>query len=227
MTELIFSLNSMVLNSVVGQQFQILRNEAGAIDVQNMSAEGKGKVRYCGAWAIANERHQCKEYFKSNIHSSDPVVRKKAKEAYAKKELLEQLIWSSGTAKEESKYQDTLNVTLSWTYEKGRLVHITDHMFEWSLELEQGRVNLLYSQVWQQTKDLVSITLARMLDNQQLKDKWKALFSQQETENSDKCDTDLIVQLYKDVITRYVKMGVGEFLGDFRRDFKLQKTVAH
>lgn len=230
LTELIYNLNSIVLKSVVGQQFPTLSNEACNIDVQNMSAEGKGKVRYCGAWAIAKERHRCKEYFKSNIRSSDPGVRKKAKEAYAKKELLEQLIWSSGMAKEESKYQDTLNVTFSWTYEKGRLVHITDQMFEWSLELEQGRVNLLNNQSLATNKeDLVSITLARMLDNQQLKHKWKALFSQRENENCDEslCDADLIAQLYDDVITRYVKMGVGEFLRDFRRDYKLQKTEAH
>ena len=160
LTELIYSLNSIVLKSVVGQQFPILRNEACDIDVHNMSAEGKGKVGYCGAWAIAKERYRCKEYFKSNIRLSDPGVRKKAKEAYVKKELLEQLIWSIGTAKQESKYQDTLNVTFSWTYEKGGLVHITDQMFEWSLELEQGRVNLLNNQsLAANTQDLVSITL--------------------------------------------------------------------
>lgn len=57
LTELIYSLNSMVLKSVVGQQFPIVRNEADGIYVQNVSAEGKGKIRYCGAWAIAKERH--------------------------------------------------------------------------------------------------------------------------------------------------------------------------
>ena len=72
-----------------------------------MSAKGKGKVRYCGAWTIAKERHRCKEYFKCNIPSSDPLVGRKAKEAYVKKELLEQFIQSSGTAKEELNYQGT------------------------------------------------------------------------------------------------------------------------
>ena len=68
-----------------------------------------------------------------------------------------------------------------------------------------------------------------MLDNRQLKHNWKALFSQRENKNGDDsiCDADLIEQLYKDIVTRYVKMGVGEFLRDFRRDFKLQKTEAH
>ena len=75
------------------------------------------------------------------------------------------------------------------------------------VELEQERVNLLNNQSLATNKeDLISITLVRMLDNQQLKDKKKALFSQQEPENSDEslCDADLIVQLYENVITRYV-----------------------
>ena len=37
----------------------------------------------------------------------------------------------------------------------------------------------------------------------------------------------LIDELFIQVITRYVKMGVGEFLRQFRRDFEIQKTEAH
>ena len=169
LSEIIFALNSMVLKAVVGQQFPLSRSGAGGINVNGMSAEGKGKVRYCGAWAIAKERYRCQDYFRSNIYSSDQRVRNKAKEAYAKKELLEQLIWSSGTAKQESAYQDTLNVTLSRTYDKGRLVHITDTMFEWSLELEQERIVLLnHLSLATHKEELVSSTLAKMIGNQQL-----------------------------------------------------------
>ena len=39
--------------------------------------------------------------------------------------------------------------------------------------------------------------------------------------------TSLKLQLFTDVVSRYVKMGVGEFLREFRRDFKVQKTEAH
>ena len=80
-------------------------------------------------------------------------------------------------------------------------------------------MNLLNNQsLATNTEDLVSITLARMQDNQQPKHNWKAPFSQRENENGDEsiCDTDLIEQLYKDMVTRYMKMGVGEFLRDFR-----------
>lgn len=46
---------------------------------------------------------------------------KQAKEAYAKKEL-----GPVALPNKKSQYQDTLNVTLSRTYDKGQLVHITD-----------------------------------------------------------------------------------------------------
>ena len=52
---------------------------------------------------FSKERYRCQDYFRSNIYSSDQQVRSKAKEAYAKKELLDQLIWFCGTAKQESK----------------------------------------------------------------------------------------------------------------------------
>ena len=114
-------------------------------NVSAMTEECKGKIRYCEAWAIAKVRHSCGEYFK-NMSSSDGNVRRKAKEAYGKSDLLAQLTWSSSTAQQLSNYQSTLNVTLSRKYAKGTIVHITDGIFEWFLELEQERVNLLNSE---------------------------------------------------------------------------------
>ena len=35
---------------------------------------------------------------------------------------------------------------------------------------------------------------------------------------------NLVVQLFKDVVTRYVKMGIGEFTCDFRGDYQLHKA---
>jgi len=114
--------------------------------VKDMAEDAKGKVRYCGAWAISKERKKCRDYFRTNIYSSDGNVRKSAKVAYLKKELLDQLVWTSVVAQQESKYQDTLNVTLARKYDKGNLVHVPDDMYEWTLELEQERVNFLNHQ---------------------------------------------------------------------------------
>ena len=35
------------------------------------------------------------------------------------------------------------------------------------------------------------------------------------------------MDIYKDVVTRYLKMGAGQFLRDFRRDYHIKKSLAH
>ena len=147
MTEIMLALNSNLLKVIVGERIPSSSVTEHEIDITAMSEEGKGKVRYCGAWAIAKVKHASREYFKANIHSNDSNVRIKARSEYGKCELLSQLTWTSSTAQQKSKYKQTLNVTLSRKYDKGTLVHISDDMFEWVLDLEQVRVKLLRTNV--------------------------------------------------------------------------------
>ena len=86
------------------------------------------------------------KYFNAHIHSSDAEVRVKARAEYLKAQLLTQLMWSSSTAKQYLRYNETLNVTRK-KYEKGTLVHISDNLFECVLDLEQQRVNLFNSKM--------------------------------------------------------------------------------
>lgn len=37
----------------------------------------------------------------------------------------------------------------------------------------------------------------------------------------------LVMKIFKEVVERYLKLGCGQFLRDFRRDFHLKKTLAH
>ncbi|CAB4000358.1 Hypothetical predicted protein [Paramuricea clavata] len=37
----------------------------------------------------------------------------------------------------------------------------------------------------------------------------------------------LVLELYHDIVLRYLRMGVGQFLRDFRKDYKLKKSLAH
>lgn len=37
----------------------------------------------------------------------------------------------------------------------------------------------------------------------------------------------MVSELYSEVGTRYIKMGAGQFLRDFRKDYHLEKTLAH
>lgn len=69
-------------------------------------------------------------------------------------------------------------------------------------------------------------------EKQQLKNKWKLLFNVDSILLHDKSEEarqvdKLILQLYDDVVTCYLKTAIGEFLRDFRRDFNVKKTEAH
>ena len=99
--------------------------------------------------------------------------------AYLNKELLNQLLWTSVNTQQESKYQDTLNVTLARKHDKGNLVHVTDDMYEWTLELEQDRVNFLNQQsLADHQENSIDEALIQIKDKQQqLKNKWKLLFN--------------------------------------------------
>ena len=228
LTEIVMALNSHILKVIVGERFPSSSVDDHGSDVSNMTEESKGKIRYCGAWAIAKVRNACREYFKTNIYSANADVRFKAKDVYGKSQLLTQITWSSSSAQQLSSYQDTLNVTLSRKYDKGSLVHIMDEMFEWFLKLEQERVNLLRSESLASHKEnLVEKTLSSILGNNHLLEQWKALFTVNESLMPSTNGPALVLHLFNDVVTRYVKMGVGEFLREFRRDFKLQKTEAH
>ena len=223
-TDIMLALNSHSLKVIVGECIPSSSVTEHERDVSAMSNEGKGKVRYCGAWAIAKVQHGCWEYFKANIHSSDPNIWMNARSEYGKCEQLSQLTWTSSAAQQKSKYKETLNVTLSRKYDKSTLVHISDDMFEWVLDLERMRVNLLNSKSMAlHQENLVENGLSTMLGN----DQWKGLFNVNECLVPSDDAASLVLQLFKEVVTRYVKMGVGENLHEFRRDFQRHNTEAH
>ena len=37
----------------------------------------------------------------------------------------------------------------------------------------------------------------------------------------------LVIKIFEEVIRRYLRLGSGQFLKDFRRDYNLKKTLAH
>lgn len=76
-------------------------------------------------------------------------------------------------------------------------------------------------------ENLVENGLATIFANSQLLEKWKVMFSATDCLGPAADVDNLVVKLFKDVVTHHVKMGIGEFMRDFRRDFQLHKTEAH
>ena len=186
LTELIFNLNKKILNLLASERLSSQDKEIEEKDsAAHMNDCGKRKVRYCGAWTVGKISRSCKKYVMSNIYSSNDEVRIKAKEGYITAELLSQLTWSSSCAQQQSNCKDTLNVTLLKNYDKGNLIHITDNMFQWILQLEQERVNLLDKRnlsIYQ--NELVEHVLTNITGNKELLKKWNELFSKDKVVSS-------------------------------------------
>ena len=92
LTEIVMVLNSHILKVIVGEHFPSSSADDHGRDVSNMMEQSKGKIRYCGAWAVAKVRNACREYFKANIYSANADVWFKANEAYGKSQLLTQIV---------------------------------------------------------------------------------------------------------------------------------------
>ena len=59
-------------SAIVATQMNAREMDAREMDAREMEKEGKGKVRYCGAWAIAKEKRSCQNYFSANLYSLRP-----------------------------------------------------------------------------------------------------------------------------------------------------------
>ena len=60
LTEIVMALNSHILKVILGEQFPSSSVKDHGRDVSKMTEESKGKIRYCGAWAIAKARNACR-----------------------------------------------------------------------------------------------------------------------------------------------------------------------
>ncbi|XP_048589790.1 uncharacterized protein LOC116617241 [Nematostella vectensis] len=139
-----------------------------------------------------------------------------------KKSLLENYAHASfDELQEKSAYPETLTITEFRQYRNRGLSHISDATYLFFLDLEQERVQLLnIKQLHDKGERLVKECIDELLSNTDLRRKWYSLFPLQS-------DDKILGELYTDVITRYAKMGAGQFLRDYRLAMKIAKTNAH
>ncbi|CAB3986730.1 ATP-dependent DNA helicase PIF1 [Paramuricea clavata] len=193
-------------------------------NVHEMGPEGRGKVRYIGGWVISKAMHKARSYVVDNKLSESITVRIKINERMKRIELLENnVVITHEAVRHSSANQETLNLTESRQYRGRGLIHIKDDAFRFFLALEQERINKINVQRLSCLQhDLVDDSIAEALKNTTLKTAFTALFNIDANKNK-----DIIVEMYNEVIERYFKMGAGQSLRDFRRDFHVKKSLAH
>jgi len=86
--DVLMSINSEVLKSVSLSLKKHNVNPDAYLSVHTMPTEGKAKIRYCGAWAIAKVRNANLAAFRRNMYSNDQDTKEKAINSYKKKRFL-------------------------------------------------------------------------------------------------------------------------------------------
>ena len=82
-----FCITSCILHHIANMSLKECATESILWkNVSDMGAEGLGKVRYCGAWAVVKVRESCKRYVRENGYSHDVRVRERVYEEYQKKD---------------------------------------------------------------------------------------------------------------------------------------------
>ncbi|KXJ08430.1 ATP-dependent DNA helicase PIF1 [Exaiptasia diaphana] len=192
------------------------------MNAKEMQVEGLGKIRYMAGWCVAKVLHEKLNYVKVNLVSKI----KKTKETVAKCLEMSNLLQEFAVAniamlQKSSKYPKTHSLTENRQYLSRGLIHVEDCVYEFFLDLENFRINVLNNARLRMFKEkLVDHALAEVLKNDSLIEKWQTCFPS----NIDKV---IVKDIYSLIVLRYIRAGTGQFLRDYRLAHRLKKSAEH
>ncbi|KAL9979614.1 hypothetical protein ACROYT_G017297 [Oculina patagonica] len=213
-TDLMLAVYKRVVAAAADQVREKEARDPVEFDVKSMPVEGLAKVRHVGAWAIRKVLDQKRKYAKEHVYSTNQATRGTAKKCFEICELLEDYIIDSRSHLQEiSKYPETLSVTEEKQFRSQGLVNVGDNAYEFFLATEALRVKEMNeSKLELHKEDTMDQSLKSLQSSAELKAKWMICFPPQVVdENKEVLDT-----MFELVIHRYVKMGAGQYLRDFR-----------
>ncbi len=148
------------------------------LQVSEMGADGRGKVRYIGGWAVRKLLEKSKRYIIENNRSETKEVIERVSREMKKVLLLQNnLIVPSQILQETTKQPETLHLTESRQFREHGLLNISDGAYEFFMILEQQRVNQINSaRLSQQGPKLVEDSIDSVTNDQVLQDTFLNLF---------------------------------------------------
>ena len=161
----------------------IARRESETIpfDVSAMPSEGLAKLRHVGAWAIRKILEESRRYVRNNMLSQSPQTRAAVRVAHAKAQLLQECVIAQfSNLQGTTAYPETLVVTEDRQYRERGLLHISDAAFQFFLNVEQMRVDLINETKLMQAGHkgtAIDAAISEVEQNPDLLAKWKVCFS--------------------------------------------------
>lgn len=148
------------------------------LQVSDMGAEGRGKVRYIGGWAMRKLLEKSKRYVMANYKSESKKIIEKVSREMRKVLLLQNnVIVPSQILRETTKQPETLNLTESRQFREHGLLNISDGAYEFFMILEQERVNQINSvRLSQLGSNLIEDSIDTITKNEIVQDTFLNLF---------------------------------------------------
>ena len=150
-----------------------------AFKVDDMSGEGRSKVRYVGGWAIFKIITNYRRYIKANMFSLNPDTLSTVRTKQDSCDMLEEnVIIPFAKLEQNSLYPETLQITEGRQYRERGLLHITDNAYQFFMVLEQKRVELLnINRLQQENEEMVSKAITVLENNAYVRSCWLKCFS--------------------------------------------------
>jgi len=177
-SQLVQAIYSTILNIIAEMVRSKEENEEVTFNLEEMPDEGKAKVRYVGAWMIRKALEKSRRYVRENKFSltNDEVMARVRREHNKMNLLNDYVIIPFESLENETSYPLTLGVTEDRQYRGRGLLHICDEMYEFTMQLEEIRIQLLNEHKFHREKEnIVSLYEIQLLDNTQLRLKWSSV----------------------------------------------------
>lgn len=157
-----------------------VEEEAVVINVDDMGASGKAKVRHVGGWVVRKILEKARKYVQRNLFTANSATLssvKKAQPTYARSSRKKLLALILNWKKRKLSIPREL-VTENLQFRSRGLIHISDRAYKFFLSLEQQRVILLNDSKLKKDNDLmVEKAHQEMLNNDVLKAEWLDCFT--------------------------------------------------
>ena len=230
---------SATTNLILGMAYHLLESIAVKnLNPAAMKIDGsicndeQGKCRYVGGWVMRKLQDKFKTLIENGVTSANPDVRKRLKENIITFKLLESMTLSATAISKTTNFPHSLEVTQEKQYRVQGLTNISDMCFSFFLAIEAGRRQLLNHNRLNALKgELVYNTLQQIQNSQNIRSLWEQACSMSETNIIGSDESKMlpfkkaVSILFEEITERYMKMGTGQFLRDFRRDTKWENQT--
>ena len=147
------------------------------LQVQEMSAVGRSKVRHVGGWALRKILTKYRKYVLTNMFSTNASTLANVRKKQTLCDLLDNVIIPFAKLTEDTMFPETIEVTQEQQYREMGLLHISDQAYLFFVALEQKRVELLNVYRLKKTRgDMVFHAMENMKKDEMLTEKWNRCF---------------------------------------------------